>query len=114
MDRRTGVPPVVSASNSSTSMSDRPARNPFFPLTAMLSAVFVLTVLALVASMFSDQRAPLARLLDAHGTTLVVIEVAAILLVGLLALVVDRVQAVRRQPASAVTDDPPHPRTTNP
>jgi preprotein translocase subunit SecG len=77
-------------------MSDRPARNPFFPLTAILAAIFVLTVLALVASTFGNDRAPLARLLDSHGTLLIVIEVAAILLVGLLALVVDRSRAPSR------------------
>lgn len=78
-------------------MSNRHSRNPFFPLTAILSAVFVVTNLALVASMLGDPLAPLAQLLDRYGTNLIVIEVAAILLSGLLALTVDRAQTRQQQ-----------------
>jgi hypothetical protein len=78
-------------------MSNRPSRNPFFPLTAILSAVFVVTNLALVASMLGDPLAPLAQWLDRHGTKLIVIQVVAILLSGLLALSVDRAQTRRQQ-----------------
>ena len=77
-------------------MSNRPSRNPFFPLTAVLAALFVVTNLALVASMLGDPLAPLAKLLDRYGTTLIVIEVAAILLAGLLALTVDRAHTLRK------------------
>lgn len=90
-------------------MSDRPTRNPFFPLTAILSALFVLTVLATVAATFSDERAPLAKLLDRHGTTLIVIEVAAILFVGLLALTVDRAQAPKRNASESPAAESPTP-----
>lgn len=95
-------------------MSDaRPPRNPFFPLTAILSAAFVVTILASVATMLGDPGAPLAQLLDRHGTTLIVIEVAVILLVGLLALVVDRVQSLRQQRSSAPPDDTTPPPTSD-
>ena len=78
-------------------MSNRPARNPFFLLTAILAAIFVVTNLAFVASMLGDPLAPLAQLLDRYGTMLVVIEVVAILIAGLLALTIDRAQTLRAQ-----------------
>ena len=78
-------------------MSNRSLRNPFFLLTAVLAAIFVVTNLALVAAMLGDPLAPVAQLLDRHGTTLIVIEVAAILIAGLLALIVDRAQTLRVQ-----------------
>jgi cytochrome c biogenesis protein CcdA len=78
-------------------MSNRPPRNPFFLLTAILAAVFVVTNLAFVASMLGDPLAPLAQLLERHGTTLIIIEVVAILIAGLLALTIDRTQTRRKQ-----------------
>jgi hypothetical protein len=77
-------------------MSDAPApRNPFFPLAVFFSAAFIITILAFVASVFGDERAPLARLFDQYAGRLIAGEVAAILLTGFLALVVDRRQTLR-------------------
>ncbi len=77
-------------------MSDAPARrNPFFPLAAFVSAVFIITILALVASVFGDERAPLARLFDQYAGRIIAGEVAAILVTGFLALFVDRRQTLR-------------------
>jgi hypothetical protein len=79
-------------------MSDASApRNPFFPLAAFFSAVFIITILALVASVFGNERAPLARLFDEYAGRLIAGEVAAILLTGFLALFVDRRQTLRSQ-----------------
>ena len=79
-------------------MSDAPApRNPFFPLTAFCSALFIVTILAMLASVFGDERAPLARLFNQYAGRLIAGEVAAILLTGFLALLVDRRQSLRAQ-----------------
>lgn len=72
-------------------------RNPFFPLAAFCSALFIVTVLAMLASVFGDERAPLARLFDQYAGRLIAVEVAASLLTGFLALLVDRRQAMRSQ-----------------
>jgi hypothetical protein len=78
------------------SMSDaRDSRNPFFPLAAFCSVLFIITILALVASVFGDPRAPLARVLDQYAGRLIGGEVAAILLTGFLALFIDRRQTLR-------------------
>jgi hypothetical protein len=76
-------------------MSDAPApRNPFFPLAAFFSALFIVTILAMLASIFGDERAPLARLFDQYAGRLIAGEVAAILLTGFLALLIDRRQTL--------------------
>jgi hypothetical protein len=73
------------------------SRNPFFQLVAFSSALFIVTILALVASVFGDERAPMARFLDRHIGRILAIEVAGILLTGFLALFVDRRQTLRSQ-----------------
>ncbi|MGQ0637411.1 MAG: hypothetical protein ACT4QC_22625 [Planctomycetaceae bacterium] len=69
-----------------------PRRNPFFPLAAFLSALFVTTILALVAAMFGDPQAPAAGLVEKYAGHVLVAEVVAILVTAWLALVVDRRQ----------------------
>lgn len=71
------------------------ARNPFFPMVLFSAFVFILTILAMVAVIFSDPRAPVAKFLEAHGSRLIAAEVAVTLIVGFFALVVDRIQARR-------------------
>jgi hypothetical protein len=56
-----------------------------------------MTILALIAVLFGDERAPLARLLNRHGNTLLVLEFVAILVLSLLALVLDRRQILKDQ-----------------
>ena len=99
-------------------MSDAPApRNPFFPLAVFCSALFIVTILAMLASVFGDDGAPLARLLDQYAGRLIAGEVSAILLTGFLALFVDRRQALRSQhsrsthpvTATAQAEDPSPP-----
>jgi hypothetical protein len=72
-------------------------RNLFFPLAAFSSVLFIVTILALVAGVFGDERAPLSQLLDRYAGRLIVGEVAAILINGFLALFVDRRQTIRSQ-----------------
>ncbi|HUG92965.1 MAG TPA: hypothetical protein VML55_19145 [Planctomycetaceae bacterium] len=77
-------------------MSDSSERlNLFFRLTTLAGAVFVVTILALVAAMFGDPQSPPALFLHAHGTTLIAWEVAVILAAGVLAMAVDRRQILR-------------------
>jgi hypothetical protein len=71
------------------------SRNPFFPLAVLCSILFIATILALVASVFGDARAPLSRLLEQYAGRLIAGEVAAVLLTGFLAMAVDRRQSLR-------------------
>ena len=72
-------------------------RNPFFPMVLFSASLFVLTILAMVAVIFSDPNAPAAKFLNAHASRLIAAEVIVTLVLGLLALVVDRRQTLRRK-----------------
>lgn len=78
-------------------MSASPGRNPFFPLAAISSALFIVTILALIASVFGDPQAPVAQLLDRYAGRLITCEVTLILLTGFLAMFVDRRQTKRAE-----------------
>ena len=78
--------------------------NVFFRLAAVSGAAFAATIFALLALIVSDPRAPVARFMDRHGGTLIAWEVGATLVLGFLALAVDRVRTLRERgcvPAAA-------------
>ncbi|MSR56589.1 MAG: hypothetical protein EXS05_02815 [Planctomycetaceae bacterium] len=88
-------------------------RNPFFPLTAFFGALFIVTILALVAGLFGDPQAPLAQVLDRHAGWLLTLEAAGLLLSGFLALVVDRRQTLAaKEPPSDVSRESGSPENT--
>ena len=64
--------------------------NIFFRLAAGLVALFVITIFGLIAILFGDPAAPVARLLDRIGLQLIVGELFAILVVGTFAMTFDR------------------------
>jgi hypothetical protein len=74
-------------------MQQRP--NIFFRLALATGAVFVVTVLALTAAIFSDHRAPMARLLDDYGGEIIAVEVAATLIFAFWAMALDRRRQLR-------------------
>lgn len=80
-------------------MSDQPEPiNFFFRLVVFASALFVITIFALVATIFSDPDVPAVQFLNEYGGTLIAGEVVATLLIGFLAMAVDRRQILRKQP----------------
>lgn len=64
--------------------------NVFFRIAAGLVGMFVITIFALIAVLFGDPAAPMARFLDRFGMQLIVGELCAILIIGTLAMTVDR------------------------
>ncbi|MES2790261.1 MAG: hypothetical protein V4719_11670 [Planctomycetota bacterium] len=81
-----------------------PGVNLFFRMAAGLVLLFVITIFALIAILFGDPAAPIAKLLDRYGMQLIIVEMCAILITGALAMTVDRWQVLRAsqptQPAS--------------
>ena len=69
--------------------------NLYFRLAALSAAVFVMTIFALVATIFSDPDAPPVRFLNEHGGALLIAEVIATVSIGLLAMTVDRIHILR-------------------
>jgi len=61
-----------------------------FRLVIPATVVFILTILALIASLFGDPRAPVSQWLEAHGDELLLWEFVIVLAAGLLAMIVDR------------------------
>lgn len=78
-----------------TTTHTAPAKNPFFPLVTVTVGLFIITIFVLIATMFGDPNAPVAQLFAKYGGLMLGIEVVAFLIVGPLALLVDRRQALR-------------------
>jgi len=66
-----------------------------FQLLIPSTAIFIVTILSLIAVLFSDQRAPVAIFLNRHGNSLLAAEFVVVMLLSLLAMAVDRVQTLR-------------------
>ena len=87
-----------SPDNERSAKPRRTRQNPFFGMALFSAAIFVLTILAMVAAIFGDPRAPVAKFLEAHGGRLIAAEVVATLILGFLALALDRFQSRRAKP----------------
>jgi len=70
--------------------------NPFWAVVVLSGGGFAITCLMSVAATMGDPRGPMNQLVTAYGTTAVTIEAATLILAGLLAMTVDRVQTLRR------------------
>src|SRR5690606_7625800 len=78
-------------------MADKSERsNVFFRLVCGAAVVFVITVLAMIATLFGDPQAPVNRFLDEYASRIIGGEVAATVVFGLLAMTVDRVRTLRQ------------------
>ena len=65
-----------------------------FQLLIPSTAIFIITILSLIAVLFSDQRAPVAIFLNKHGNSLLAAEFVAVMLLSFLAMAVDRMQTL--------------------
>jgi succinate dehydrogenase hydrophobic anchor subunit len=75
-----------------------------FRLTAFATTAFVITILAMVAMLLGDPIAPVNVWFNHHGGAVLVIEVLAIVLLGLAAMIVDRRDILREQAKPLKTD----------
>ncbi len=66
-----------------------------FQLVVPATSVFIITILSLIAVLFSDERAPLARWLNKNGNALLAAELVAIVGLAVLAMTFDRIQTRR-------------------
>ena len=80
-----------------------------FQLTAIATMVFVVTILALVAVLLGDPAAPMNVWFNDHGTTVLIIEVVAIVIFGLAAMTADRRETLRALSAAKSTKVTPPP-----
>lgn len=68
-----------------------------FRLVIPATAVFIVTILSMIAVLFSDERAPLAKFLNRNGNALLAIEFFVVIVLSILAMIVDRRQILRDQ-----------------
>ncbi len=66
-----------------------------FRLIVPAAVLFITTVLALIATLFGDPKAPVSIWLDAHGNTILIWEFIAVLVLSLAAMTVDRIRTLR-------------------
>ncbi len=66
-----------------------------FQLIIPATAIFCVTILSLIAVVFSDPRAPIAQFLNRHGNTLLIAEFVVVIVLSLLAMIMDRRQSLR-------------------
>ena len=72
----------------------------------LASAVFIVTIFAMVAVPFGNPDSPPARFFDENSGTLIAYEVAAILVLGLSALILDRKQPLQNNHDEKVDEQP--------
>lgn len=77
-----------------------------FHLTVVSATAFVITILASVAILLGDPVAPFNVWFSRHGTTVLIIEAAVIVVLGLAAMTADG-REMRRAKSTAGSADPP-------
>lgn len=70
--------------------------NLFFRLVVPAGGLFVVTILALTSTIFGNPEAPMNQWLTEYGGTLIVAEVVLFVVVGFLAMAVDRWKTLRQ------------------
>ena len=75
-----------------------------FRLVVPVCAVFILIILAMIASIFGDSRAPVTRWLDRHGGTLLTVTFVATMVLAVLAMTVDRIRTLRSEAVTPPAD----------
>lgn len=83
-----------------------------FRLIVPATTLFIFTIFALIAAVFSDPRAPVTQWLDANGNQLLLWEFVVVVVLAILAMAIDRIRTLKGideepLPASEETQAPP-------
>lgn len=79
-------------------MTEKPAPlNIFYRLVLIASALFVITIFAMIANLMGDPEAPATSLIDRYSGLALFVEFIAVLVFGFLAMAVERREIVREQ-----------------
>jgi len=69
-----------------------------FRLIVPVCAVFIVSILAMIASVFGNPEAPISKWLDRHVGTILAVEFFATIGLSVLAMFVDRIRTLRTAP----------------
>lgn len=89
-----------------------------FRLVIPATAAFVITILAMIAVLFGDDRAPFAQVINRYGNVTLVVEFVLIIGLTLASMTADRIATLRQLRsgnsfgASSNSDDQSHPTST--
>ena len=93
------------------------APNPLFRLVVVVSAAFLITVLMMIVSVFSDSSAT-AQWMNRNGVRLIAVEVVLVIILSVLAMKFDRSQSLAEQddmtPPADIQEPPPDAQTDSP
>lgn len=67
-----------------------------FQLVIPATGLFVITILSMIAIVFSDPRAPVAQWLDKHGNRLLIVEFVVVIILSIIAMVADRIRTLNQ------------------
>jgi hypothetical protein len=82
-----------------------PLSKAFFFLTAAATTVFIITILAMVAMLVGDPEAPVNLWFNDNGAIVMTVEVVAIGLFGMSAMIADRRETLRELKVKAKTSE---------
>ncbi len=88
-----------------------------FRLIVPATVVFILTILSLIATIFGDPEAPVAKWLDANGNRLLIWEFVAVVILSILAMTIDRIRTLKgidEAPIARNTEDSGHAKSEPP
>ncbi len=78
-----------------------------FRLIVPACAVFILTILAMIASVFGNPDAPVTKWLDRNVGTILTVEFVAVISLSIMAMFVDRIRTLRSAAAPMPSADAP-------
>lgn len=85
-----------------------------FRLIVPATAIFIITIFALLVAPYSDQKAPLWKFLDRNGDRIILAEFTAVLVLSFLAMAWDRRQILKQQREGTQSPDDRSASTTDP
>lgn len=89
---------LYSITYQSRDMTEKPKPlNKFFYLVIIASALFIITIFAMLSNILGDEEAPMTKIIDRYSGYALGVEFVAILIFGTLALILDRREILKEQ-----------------
>lgn len=91
------LPPASDSSNEPLTLAERLRTNPFWAAVILSGAAFAVTCLVSVAATLGDPHGPMNQVVTVYGMHAIAMETVILMISGLGAMTVDRIQTLHRQ-----------------